>query len=270
MRSAALYQPGPAVEAAAWAVWEGCPRCGQGPQPGATALVAYWLEQAPAIARLLRLPDSGFTSMGVFNCRPVRGSVQSLSIHSCGRAADLGVPVSRAGHQVAYRFLQAVAPHAQTLGLQLWIFDRRIWGRSYPAGGGRYEGVHPHRDHHHVELNRQAAARLTLSTLRARVGDWRREADDMSDLVEAIQRSLTAAGHDPGPVDGLWGPRTEAAFVAALRPSAEGGQQFAEDRFRFLDGSARHLLDAGAHPTSLAVMLRRYRDLLAYWRGPAS
>lgn len=33
-------------------------------------------------------------------------------------------------------------------------------------------------------------------------------------VVEAMQRALAAAGHDPGPIDGLFGPRTQAAMVA--------------------------------------------------------
>lgn len=35
--------------------------------------------------------------------------------------------------------------------------------------------------------------------------------------VEALQRGLAAAGVDPGPVDGRWGPRTRKALMTALR-----------------------------------------------------
>lgn len=35
-------------------------------------------------------------------------------------------------------------------------------------------------------------------------------------LIEALQRLLAAAGHDPGPIDGLRGPKTEAATRAYL------------------------------------------------------
>jgi len=39
------------------------------------------------------------------------------------------------------------------------------------------------------------------------------------ELIKAIQTALRDAGFDPGPVDGLWGPRTQGAFTAALRPT---------------------------------------------------
>jgi peptidoglycan hydrolase-like protein with peptidoglycan-binding domain len=33
-------------------------------------------------------------------------------------------------------------------------------------------------------------------------------------VVEELQRALTTAGFDPGPADGTFGPRTEAAVTA--------------------------------------------------------
>jgi len=46
----------------------------------------------------------------------------------------------------------------------------------------------------------------------------------MSDLIRLHQETLADAGYDPGPIDGIWGPMTEAAtaaFVAARgQPSA--------------------------------------------------
>jgi len=151
-----------------FATWEGCTDCGPGPAPGARALLAYWLEQTPDVAR----------SLGIFNCRPVRGG-SSLSIHSCGRAVDLGVPVSVAGHRIAMGWLERLAPHAQSLGVQLIIFSRTS-GSARNPWPTRYGGVHPHEDHVHIELNPRAAAELTLSTLRAVVGDVR---DDQTPSV---------------------------------------------------------------------------------------
>lgn len=37
--------------------------------------------------------------------------------------------------------------------------------------------------------------------------------------IRKVQEKLKAAGFDPGPVDGKWGPATEAALDAALAPS---------------------------------------------------
>ena len=42
--------------------------------------------------------------------------------------------------------------------------------------------------------------------------------------LRSVQRGLSDLGHDPGPIDGVWGPRTEAATRALLtsrgRPAA--------------------------------------------------
>lgn len=51
------------------------------------------------------------------------------------------------------------------------------------------------------------------------------EAEAMRELVEGIQEALRAAGFDPGPIDGEWGPRTQGAFTAALagrKPKPKG------------------------------------------------
>lgn len=144
-----------------FATWEPCTDCASGPQPGARALLAYWLEQTPDDA----------TSLGIFNCRNVRGGT-SMSVHACGRAIDLGVPVSVAGHRIAVDFLARLAPHAQSLGVQLIIFSRHS-GSARNPWPTQYRGVHPHDDHIHLELNGKAAAELTLATLRAVVGDVR-------------------------------------------------------------------------------------------------
>lgn len=48
--------------------------------------------------------------------------------------------------------------------------------------------------------------------------------DDM-ELIKKIQQALADAGFDPGPVDGEWGPRTHAAFAAALRSTGPKGDK---------------------------------------------
>lgn len=46
-----------------------------------------------------------------------------------------------------------------------------------------------------------------------------------------VQQALKAAGFDPGPADGKWGPKTQAALAAALRMPVEavGGEPAADD-----------------------------------------
>lgn len=48
------------------------------------------------------------------------------------------------------------------------------------------------------------------------------EDEDMDEYIKGVQRSLIAAGYDPGPVDGRFGPRTEAAMAARDRDARDG------------------------------------------------
>lgn len=200
------------------APWRGATRCTGGPTDGAEALLAYWLEA-------YRPPGS---SMGIYNCRTVRGG-STTSLHGEGRAVDLGVPVTAAGHAAMWRFLQTLAPHAYRLGIQLVIFDRTIWSARRSPQGDRYSGVHPHRDHAHVELTWNAARTLNLATLRAVLGTTTEEDDvyvvksgQSDDRVARAQKILKAAGEAGGlgdllpryGADGDYGTETAKAVDA--------------------------------------------------------
>lgn len=204
------------------APWQGAQRCTAGPTPGARALMAYWLESyAP--------PG---TSMGIYNCRTVRGG-STTSLHGEGRAADLGVPVTAAGHRAMWRFLQTLAPYAYRFGVQLVIFDRTIWSARRNSSGERYNGVHPHRDHAHVELSWNAARNLNLTTLRSVLGGGAREDDDVfvvkygerGPRVMRAQIVLREAGRKAGlgdlfsrfGTDGDYGNETSDAVNAMAR-----------------------------------------------------
>lgn len=150
--------------------WQGASTCTGSVTPGARALMAYWLEQFEPLAK----------SMGIYNCRTVRGG-STTSMHGEGRACDCGVPVTDEGHRVMYRFLSLLGPHARRLGIQYVIFNRVQWSASRPATGDYYGGVHPHTDHAHIELSWNSARNLTLATLRAVAGDFRGEEDDDED-----------------------------------------------------------------------------------------
>lgn len=158
------------IDDLSFATWERCSDCSGGPTPGARAVLAYWLEQAPAIAAELGATKPGIRSMGIYNCRDVRGGT-TKSVHACGRAVDCGVNVNVDGHRTMVEFLRRLAPHAKGLGVQLVIFSR-LSGSARNPWPHDYEGTHPHFDHLHIELNGAAAQTLTLTTLRSRVGDW--------------------------------------------------------------------------------------------------
>jgi hypothetical protein len=56
-------------------------------------------------------------------------------------------------------------PHVDRLGIQMIIWDRRIWSRRSP-GSTAYLGVASHRDHLHIEFNWSAARSLTRARVR--------------------------------------------------------------------------------------------------------
>lgn len=136
-----------------WSPWQGATGCSSGPTSGAIAL-RDWLLDA--------YPDG--SSGGIYNCRTVRGSA-SPSIHGEGRAFDLMLPViDGRGAPVGHDIVARLGSAGDRLGIQCVIFDRTIWSGRSPAGRP-YTGVHPHYDHLHIELTRQAGRSLTVGTL---------------------------------------------------------------------------------------------------------
>ena len=185
-----------------FAPWEAATRCVGSAQPGARALMKWCLTEYPGAAY----------NLGIYNCRPVLGGA-AMSGHAEGRAADVGFPlVDGKANPAGHRMVQRLRPHADELGIQVIIFDRRIWSAKSPGRGGRpYTGVHPHRDHAHIELTRRAAGRLTVATIRhvlEAVGDARPvlRQGDRGPAVRRLQAALRVN------VDGSFGPVTEAAL----------------------------------------------------------
>ena len=115
--------------------------CSRGPTRGARKLAAY-----------LKRDFGGRTE--IYNCRKIRGSKNSYSLHAEGRAVDLYVSRS-VGDRVMTRLQRIACAN----GIQEVIWNRRIWTAS---GERRYGGVHPHTDHVHVGLNRCGATNFNL------------------------------------------------------------------------------------------------------------
>jgi hypothetical protein len=104
----------------------------------------------------------GGTNLGIWLCRPIAGSTER-SVHSEGRACDLGTPgVTTWSLAVA----DALVASSAELGIQCVIHNRRIWSSSYWDKGWRpYTGSDPHTGHLHVELDRAAARILTVALI---------------------------------------------------------------------------------------------------------
>jgi hypothetical protein len=131
--------------------YEPAKTCTSGPEPGAKALMAWFLGA---------FAGQGGKNLGIYVCRPVRGSNKTTSLHGEGRACDLGINP----HGAPYGTLLAERLRLSSgeLGIQCLIWNRSIWSGSYPDAGWRhYSGTNAHVDHIHLELSRAAARSLT-------------------------------------------------------------------------------------------------------------
>jgi Putative peptidoglycan binding domain len=196
--------------------------CTQGPQPGAQALMAWWLST---------FGGRGAVNTGIYNCRVIAGS-SVRSLHGEGRAADLGVRPHGAdyGHDAA----SLLHANSAEIGIQCIIWSRRIWSGSRPFDGFRpYGGSSPHVDHLHVELSWPAARTLTQARMAGVLGGTapRRVLKLTSPFmrgedVRSVQRAIAARFPSLGlELDGVFGPKTDAAvrqFQASAGLSVDG------------------------------------------------
>lgn len=134
-----------------WPAYQAAGRCTGKTQPGAQAMMDW----------AVRDFGQGARNYGIYNCRSVRGST-NRSVHGEGRALDVGF--SGSGNPAGTRLVQALLPHVGTLGIQMIIWNRRIYSARYPKGAA-YTGVNPHTDHVHIELTWDAAYRLTRTRI---------------------------------------------------------------------------------------------------------
>ena len=212
-----------------WADYQGASNCTGTAAQGARHLLAWLLESYP-----------GSRSLGIYNCRTVRGG-STTSLHGEGRAVDLDPDRTRGanGHAVGRSLVARLGEHGQRLGVQAVIYNREIWSQRSPEGR-YYGGVHPHNDHLHIELTRAAGSNLTLATLRAVLGGPEEDdvyvvrMDDEGPRVERAQTVLRAAGKAAGfgdllpeyGADGDYGDETAGAVnriaKAAGLPAAGG------------------------------------------------
>lgn len=128
--------------------------CTDGPQDGARALSSWFM----GAYKLL-----GARNDGIYNCREVRGSTTSLSLHAVWRAVDLGC---QKGAAWAQKLADLLVKYSKELGIQCVIYARRIWSGAHPHEGWRpYSGLDSHETHLHVELSKAAAKDLTVARI---------------------------------------------------------------------------------------------------------
>lgn len=135
--------------------YQRCYSCSGRAQPGTVALLKYTLERFPYA-----------TSMGIYNCRNIRGG-SSLSIHSCGRAMDVGIPTlsnGRANTELGHPIVLFFDKYSSEFGIMGQIYDRVRYDRGDPRGA-YYGGAHPHYNHDHVEQRSEKATTLTRAEI---------------------------------------------------------------------------------------------------------
>lgn len=130
-----------------FAAWESANHCSGGSTPGALRLLA-------AIVKRFPLTHSD----GIYNCRPVRGTVNTFSHHAEGRAIDVACDIDTGRKIVAL-----IGSHGRALGVDELIHNRRIYSAKTP--GGRSFNGPSHTDHVHIGLTRKAGANLTTAAI---------------------------------------------------------------------------------------------------------
>lgn len=177
-----------------------------GTKPGVQAFMAWYLGA---------YGDRGAANLGTAVCKRL-GS--GWSIHAEGRAADCGTAPYGVPSGWGWDLANALRKHSAELGIQLIIFQDKLWSASRPDDGWRNYGGDWH-GHLHVEFTPTAAKNLTAADVEQHIGGGGMsivglKRGDSGERVKALQSMLREAGHDPGPVDGDYGAATAAALLA--------------------------------------------------------
>lgn len=257
MNTFAAYQPA-----------SGCTKYGPA---GAQALLTYTEDVFTELHR----------SMGICNCRPVNGG-GSWSHHAECRALDSGFTIVT-GQPWGYWFALILAEHGARVGLDHIITNAEPWasGRGKPLifsarspSGRTYTGAHPHKDHNHNGLTRNAGRNLTYATLVAVYGTpaqvaarlkltitggeqmLDRNSPRKSPAVAMYQRDLIELGYDLGDWDsiqpGLYPRGADGGFGGDVE---RGTKEFQTDMKLAVTGKADALTVA------LAANLARFNQI---------
>lgn len=119
---------------------------------------------------LLERFDRSF-DFGILNCRASTSNAAVMSIHSDGRAGDLGFPVVNGQpHAQGFEAVEILRTHGLALGVMglIWYGQRYDWRTPW---GRKYTGPNPHVDHVHWEQHPDLARTLTADTAYRLIGD---------------------------------------------------------------------------------------------------
>lgn len=142
--------------------YTGAKSCTKGPAEGALGAMSWFLA---------KYKELGGRNSGIYNCRPVRGSTRTTSLHGEGRAMDFGLRWYDK-IDIFEEFAEQLRRNSKELGIQCIIFNQKIFSGGYKNKGWyNYTGVNPHTDHLHVEFSWTAADRDKDDTIAL----WERE-----------------------------------------------------------------------------------------------
>lgn len=238
----------------------GARSCTGGPQPGAIALRDWAKDVYHA------------RNDGIYNCRPVRGSTTTTSLHGEGRAVDIGC---NAGDPWAATLADILRLHSKELGIQCIIYNRRIWSGAYPNAGWRpYGGVDSHTTHLHVELSWAAAtgpSALTVEKIKAVLDGAKsspvaaptalaKTSPERTAALQTLMRFSTAER------DGKWGPRTDQRAlmlrVAATHRSLAGSKPSSVRLLQRIVGTPADGLWGDASRAAMAGWVKRLQRVM--------
>lgn len=173
-------------------------------------------------------------SLGVYNCR-------LPSLHSCGKALDLGIPLigGKANTALGDPIVQFLDQFANEFGLMGQIWNRVRYDLKTPRGRV-YTGPHPHHDHNHIEQrlwhaqNRRYADYVRIAGEPIAIGGGfdmlaASKVGDKGPHVSALQTMINGSGFDAGTVDGVYGSKTSSGLLAlrkSIGSSATSGDVF--------------------------------------------
>lgn len=209
--------------------YQSCEYCSGFPRLGTVDLLKYLM---------LKFPTT--FSMGIYNCRDSSGG-GGLSIHSCGRAIDLGIPLlnGKANTALGDPVVIFLDKYAQEFGIHGQIWNQVRYDLTTPKGRV-YTGPHPHHDHNHIEQRLEKAVALRYDDY-VQIAGPPIPGSDMTPFlapcekgstgihVSALQAILFACGFYTGTIDGIYGDGTSAAVLAMRKfrgSSATSGDEF--------------------------------------------